>query len=245
MNDLELKLKLLEEDFLVMPRKSDLDKINELRQELGLPVVDFKLKVEKTVKAIKVEQLDPKAVEIYDKYLDKLAFLKKHKDYALAVEKSTGNSSRTCVMPLATMGTKKDNKDAPLLCDVCLKPMILEGGAYHKKYADEAWAMNPDPRWQSFIKGGMVLDITLNGTLRVYHGYPYNPYDCCTVGKNKINNADEAFDNSEVRENCALMTKFVETKFSTLSSNEQRNLINDILNTVFGFDPGIGVNFKD
>ena len=60
----------------------------------------------------------------------------------------------------------------PLLCDVCRKPMILEGGGFQGVHADEAWRRNPKKGWTSWISGGMVVRIETNGTLRIFHSYP-------------------------------------------------------------------------
>lgn len=243
---LQEELLVLEDDYHILRRKSDLEKINEIRRQLNMPILDANLKVPKALppKIINKKEQEElaKAQDIYDKYLEKKAELKKHHDYALAVEKATGNGSMTCVKPLATMGTN----GGPLLCDVCKKPMILEGGKFHKKYADEAWNNgnyeHDKNTWLSYIKGGMVIDITLNGTLRVYHGYPVNKDDCCEIGKRRINDADEKHDRSLILEHGPLISKFVETKFKELKEKDRCSLISDILNMMFGFDPGLGVN---
>ncbi len=76
---------------------------------------------------------------MYQDYLARAAVLERHRRYAADVEKATSGSGETPVQPLATMG----KNGGPLLCDVCSKPMILEGGAFQGVYADEAWRRNP------------------------------------------------------------------------------------------------------
>ena len=110
------------------------------------------------------------AKAMYQEYLARAAVLERYRRYASAVAKATSNPGMTPVEPLATMG----KGGGPLLCDVCSKPMILEGGAYQGVYADEAWRKNPKPGWTSWISGGMVVRIESNGTLRVFN--PLGPH---------------------------------------------------------------------
>src|SRR5438477_12727377 len=108
------------------------------------------------------------AKAMYQDYLARSAVLERNRRYAADVAKATSGSGQTPVEPLATMG----KGGGPLLCDVCRKPMILEGGGYQGVHADEAWRRNPNKGWRSWISGGMVVRIETNGTLRIYHGYP-------------------------------------------------------------------------
>jgi len=95
-----------------------------------------------------------KAKAIYESYLAREAVLVPRRDYARCVAEATGGSGQTPVEPLATMG----KNGGPLLCDVCGKPMILEGDAYQGVFADEGWRRNPTKGWVSWIAGGMVAE---------------------------------------------------------------------------------------
>src|SRR5258706_275782 len=108
------------------------------------------------------------AKAMYQDYLARSAVLERHRRFAADVVRATSGSGQTPVEPLATMG----KNDGPLLCDVCGKPIMLEGGAYNGVYADEAWRRKPKHGSTSWISGGMVVRIETNGTLRIYHGYP-------------------------------------------------------------------------
>src|SRR5215207_1373129 len=108
------------------------------------------------------------AKAMYQEYLARAAVLERNRRFADEVAKATSGAGQTPVEPLATMG----KGGGPLLCDVCRKPMILEGGGFQGVYADEGWRRNPKRGWMSFISGGMVVRIETNGTLRIYHGYP-------------------------------------------------------------------------
>ena len=108
------------------------------------------------------------AKAIYQEYVARAAVLQRNRRFADDVAKATAGSGQTPVEPLATMG--KDG--GALLCDVCRKPMILEGGSFQGVYADDAWRRHPVKGWTSWISGGMVVRIESNGTLRIYHGYP-------------------------------------------------------------------------
>ena len=63
---------------------------------------------------------------MYQDYLARGAVLERHRRFATDVARATSGSGQTPVEPLATMG----KGGGPLLCDVCGKPMILEGGGY-------------------------------------------------------------------------------------------------------------------
>ena len=106
------------------------------------------------------------AKAMYQDYLARAVVLERHRAYASEVAAATGGTGQTPVHPLATMG----KGGGPLLCDICRKPMILEGGSFNGVYADEAWRRSPKQGWLSWIAGGMVVRIETNGTLRIYHG---------------------------------------------------------------------------
>jgi hypothetical protein len=176
---------------------------------------------------------------MYEDYLARSAVLERHRRYATEVEKATSSGSgQTPVEPLATMG----KGGGPLLCDVCGKPMILEGGAFNRVYADEAWRRNPQKRWTSWISGGMVVRIESNGTLRIYHGYPGR--SGCVL---KADRADDKA-RAEFRARSAAMN--VSAKLDLLSAYFKAELpeknsdavLSDIHRVLFVYDPGLGVN---
>ena len=272
-DELQKKLRFLEEDFFTMPvavQKNDLQEINRIRIELGMPIVDQHLKEQGAAEVPEVETATSEAIEtansfdenpdssqtsrpsespiftpdhsearaIYQAFLKKSAELKIHQEYADEVAKATSGSGQTLVKPLATMG----NKGGPLLCDHCGKPMILEGGDYHKLNADVGWKKNPDPKWRSWIFGGMVVEIQTNGTLRIYHGYPgANPKDCCNVANQQDSDARKQYV-SERSKYKDLLYDFIMHEFSEMKTDDQIDLLNEILNTMFVYDPGLGIN---
>jgi hypothetical protein len=248
--DLLHKLRLYEADYAGQPlvaQQADLLVINQLRAELGLPLVDAHLK-EIGATAAKKTRPKPKpkaepdhtaARAIYQAYLKKTEELTPHRAYADRVAKATGGPGQTPVRPLATMGTN----GGPLLCDHCGKPIVLEGGQYHGQTADVAWRKNPTDGWKSWILGGMVVEIALNGTLRIYHGYPGggDKY-CCNVASRNEAKAQARFKSRKTPETFHLLSAFLEHEFPDMAERERIRLLNDVLNTVFDYDPGVGVN---
>jgi hypothetical protein len=178
---------------------------------------------------------DPR--EIYNAYLQKKAELAELQKYADAVATATSGSGMTPVKPLATMGAK-----GPLLCDQCGKPMILEGGKHNGVYADRAWETRPNDQWRSYISGGMVVDIECNGTLRIYHGYPNRPGHCCTLAELARSRRRDEYRPTEKANHWDAISKFLKAEFPALSAKEFSALLSDVLETMFGFDPGMGVN---
>lgn len=165
--------------------------------------------------------------QIYADYLVKAAFYKAQREYADKVVKATSGPGRTPVRPLATMGCN----GGPLLCDYCNKPMILESVPCYNVPADVGWALHPElhaTNWLSYIKGGMVVEIVENETLRIYHGYPGLPDHCCT--KARVT-AEYVRDTSKL----TLMAKFLEAEHPEAS-------LSDVARLMFSFDPGVGVN---
>lgn len=242
------KLRALEADYPGQPRvaqKADLIEINLLRTQLNMPIVDAQLKElgappPVVVKKPKVEK-EPDHTEargIYQAYLKKKAELAPHQKYADEVARATSGPGQTPVRPLATMG----NNGGPLLCDHCGKAIILEGGNYHGVPADVAWSRNPVDNWRSWISGGMVVEIAMNGTLRIYHGYPGQPRHCCTVGR-QIDTKERAEWESRTRlEKRDLILAFLRHEFPSQTPVEHAKLLGDILDTMYSFDPGIGRN---
>src|SRR5262249_31877348 len=179
---------------------------------------------------------------IYQAYLKKSEELAVHRAYAEQVAKATSSPGQTPVRPLATMGTN----GGPLLCDHCRKPIVLEGGRYHGLNADAAWKQSPQGNWASWILGGMVVEIQTNGTLRIYHGYPGRNADhCCNIASREHKRAQAAFSSSEGFEKTDMILAFLEQDFPGMTSEERMDLLNKILNTMFGYDPGLGVNRPD
>src|SRR5439155_142786 len=116
--DLLRKLRFLEEDYPGMPpvvQQADLQEINRIRSQLGMPLVDARLKeiataaVEEDVEGAKPEpeevQDHTEAREVYQAYLKKIEELEVHRAYAEQVVKTTEGHGQTPVRPLATMGT--------------------------------------------------------------------------------------------------------------------------------------------
>lgn len=246
-------LRKLEANYWDQPsfaQRHDLHAINMIRKDLGMPLVDSMLretdeKGQPLRKKVATRKDHTKAQEIYATYQKKLEELKPHREYAIAVERSTGNGSMTNVEPMATMGCNS----GALLCDHCGKPMILEGGAFNRVPVDVAWAKcHPTQRinWKSYISGGMVIENVNNGTVRVYHGHLGGLIDeCSTKGKLERDRLEAQHSNAGIRNNCKIVTEFVNDTFPDMTRDDRARLVNDILNTVFGFDPGIGINRPD
>jgi len=256
------KLRQLEEDYLMMPpalRKQDLVDINDLRSQLGLPQVDEQLAIvsgqsENTAEAIEESPTEDESLnlpakpddyesakKIYQQYLQRIETLKIYQQYARDVADATNGPHQTPVRPLATMGTN----GGPLLCDHCKKPMVLEGSPCHGMNADDAWKKKVFKRknWNSWILGGMVVEIETNGTLRVYHGYPNrNKSDCCNIADEEDKTARKKFDSSTVDLHKPMLLKFLQFEFADRDENQLRKQLTRILDVMFGYDPGLGVN---
>jgi hypothetical protein len=247
------KLRSLEEDYPLQPlvvQQADLREINQLRAQLGMPCVDARLNaigaaaveagVEEDAKPEPEEVEDhTEAREVYQAYLKKIKELEAHQTYAEQVAEATAGHDQTPVRPLATMGTN----GGPLLCDHCGKPMVLEGGAFHGVAADAAWRQSPSENWTSWILGGMVVHIQTNGTLRIYHGYPQgHANECCHLASREDEKAQEAFDTGKRSEKKHKLLAFLEYAYPDMTSEGQRDLLNQILDTMYRYDPGIGVN---
>lgn len=177
---------------------------------------------------------------IYEAYITKRAELDRLQKYAAQVAAATAGAGKTPVKPLATMGAG----GGPLLCDQCGKPMILEGGSYNGVYADKAWERRPAnaDTWVSYISGGMVVDIETNGTLRVYHGYPNRHGHCCTLAEAARAQAKERHDPTLKARNWGTIREFLKGEFPAMGQKEFSSLLSDILDVMYGFDPGMGVN---
>jgi hypothetical protein len=178
------------------------------------------------------------AKAMYQDYLARSAVLEPRRRFAADVARATSGSGQTPVEPLATMG----KGGGPLLCDVCGKPMILEGGGYQGIYADKAWRRNPKKGWTSFISGGMVVRIESNGTLRIYHGYPGRS-GCVQI-------ADKADEKDRAKFRAQSSSMDVSAKLDLLSAyfkaelpeNDSDGVLSEIHKVLFVYDPGLGVN---
>jgi hypothetical protein len=244
---------MLEADYGGQPpvaQQADLQEINQIRSQLGMPLVDARLNeigaaaveevVEETPPAPAEVQDHTEARAIYQAYLKKVGELEVHRAYAEQVVQATAGHGQTPVRPLATLGTN----GGPLLCDHCGKPIVLEGGRFHGVTADVAWKQNPRGNWTSWILGGMVVEIQTNGTLRIYHGYPGRNADhCCNVASREHKKAQAAFaSRGGFFEKADMISAFLEQDFPGLTKDERLNLLNKILDTMYGYDPGLGVN---
>jgi hypothetical protein len=248
-DDLLQTLKMLEADYPAQPivvQRADLREINQLRRQLGLPQVDAKLNALGAAPADVPPASEPEpepdhseARALYRAYRDKEAELEPHRAYADRVAKATSGRGQTPVRPLATMGTG----GGPLLCDHCKKPIVLEGGAYHGVHADVAWGRNPHDGWTSWILGGLLVEIQTNGTLRIYHGYPGGGgKQCCNAARREDDKAREKFVSRRRPEDFDRLLAFLEYEFPEMSERDRFYLLNQILNAVFSYDPGVGVN---
>lgn len=232
----------------LVARRGDLEAINRLRAQLNMPLVDANLKEIGAAEPVVPEPPRPVAPDhstgraLYEKYLAKVEELRPHRAYADRVARATSGPGQTPVRPLATMGTG----GGPLLCDHCNKPIVLEGGEFHGVPADAAWAKNPDPEWKSWISGGLVVEIVTNGTLRIYHGYPgRNDKQCCNAARRADEEAQKRHPPQRTTETFHLLRAFFAEEFPDRPERERVALANDVLNTVFAYDPGVGVNRPD
>jgi len=250
--DLLRKLRSLEGDYAGQPpvaQQADLREINQIRSQLGMPLVDARLHeivdaaAEEGVAEAKPEPAEvpdhTEAREIYQAYLKKVEELEVHRAYADQVVEATAGGGQTPVRPLATMGTS----GGPLLCDHCGKPIVLEGGGFHGITADVAWRRSPRENWRSWILGGMVVEIQTNGTLRIYHGYPgRNDKQCCNVARREDEQARAAHDSSKRSEKRDILLAFLQYEFPDMTRDEHLGLHSKILNTMYSYDPGLGIN---
>jgi hypothetical protein len=142
---------------------------------------------------------------------------------------------------LATMGVN----GGPLLCDQCGKPIVLEGGQFHGMTADVAWKQHPTD-WNSWILGGLVVEMQSNGTIRIYHGYPgRNDNQCCNVANREHEKALAEFQSGPGYEKRNMMLAFVSQEFPDMTNDERTALVDKILDSLFAYDPGIGINRPD
>jgi hypothetical protein len=133
----------------------------------------------------------------------------------------------------------------PLLCDVCRKPMILEGGGFQGVYADDGWRRNPKKGWLSYISGGMVVRIETNGTLRIFHGYPGR--SGCVQKADRADEKDRAefkerSKPEEISAKLGLLSAYFKAEMPTQNTDAVKS---DIYRVLFVYDPGLGVNSSE
>ncbi len=181
------------------------------------------------------------AKAIYQEYRARLAVLERRRRYAAQVVEATSGAGQTPVEPLATMG----KGGGPLLCDVCGKPMILEGGAFNGVYADEAWRKSPKQGWVSWISGGMVVRIETNGTLRVYHGYPGRSGCVKTADKNHERDRAEFVKRKDAMDIPGKLDLLAAYFKAEMPENNNDGVLTEIYRVLYVYDPGLGVNAPD
>jgi hypothetical protein len=247
-DDLLAKLRVLEDEYPGQPlvaQAADLREINRIRARLGMPPVDARLR--EVGAAPEAVPPPPKpappdhteARELYRAYLEKVAELEPHRAYADRVVKATAGPGQTPVRPLATMGTG----GGPLLCDHCRKPIRLEGGPFHGVAADAAWARNGGRDWNSWILGGLVVEVQTNGTLRIYHGYPgRDNRQCCNAARRKDEEAQARLRPARPPGAFDRVLAFLADERPDLAERARSDLANEVLNATFSYDPGVGVN---
>lgn len=239
------ELNLLQDGYFDEPlwvRKKELEKINLIRAQLGLILVDKDLNPTQPVvqeqtavsepKQTKIVDPHQEARAIYQTYLEKEEILNKHREYCRQVVRETQpRQGRTPIRPLATMGTG----GGPLLCDHCQEPIPLEGGSFQGVSARNAW--DRGARGYSYISGGVSFMEQTNGTLRVYHDY----------GK-KCSRAAEQLDQLARKEapktswSYATQQKVLAFLQEILPHEDHRWLLNKIRMSLYDYDPGIGIN---
>jgi hypothetical protein len=89
----------------------------------------------------------------------------------------------------------------------------------------------------------MVVEIQTNGTLRIYHGYPgRDNKHCCNVASRKDKEAREEFESGKRPEKQNMILAFIEDEFPDMTSEEHYRLLSKIMDTMYSYDPGLGVN---
>lgn len=249
------KLNQLEADYFDQPlslRAADLVEINQLRRSLNMIEVDSQLKeiiteqVEKTLnkndfKKIIKEKEQQEAGKLWTKYLNLEDSLKPYRKYAgEVISKLVSSQGKTPVKPLATMG----KHGGALLCDFCEKPIILEGGKFNLVPVDVAWKQNPDPDWYSWISGGLITMHASNGTLRIYHGYMGRKNQCF---EKAMQDEEQTIKNHKKPENRAylaqLLFDYLVKKNPSISRDSCRQETHKILDALYSYDVGTGINF--
>jgi hypothetical protein len=251
---LQQELDFLEEEFFEQPgylQKKDLVKINKLRAQLGLPSVGSNLRPlvededeDEEIEEVVIEEIDPhvEARKLYEAFIEREEMMRPHREYCAQLIRATASvGGRTPVMPLAIMGTK----GGPLRCDTCNRQFPLEGGQWQGVLAGKAWNHpdRPADPWYMFISGHVTFLQEDNGTFRAYHGY----IDRGCGGKASKEDEKQRAEHRKttgpvpghVRKELAA---FLQEEHGVYDATERNILIQRILNGLFGYDPGIGVN---
>ncbi len=184
-----------------------------------------------------MQQSDPHATAraIYAAYLVRAEVLARRRAYAERVVAATSGTGPTPVEPLATLGAR----GGPLVCDICHKPMLLEGSAYNRVDADEAWRRNPQRGWVSWISGGMVVRVEGNRTLRIYHGYPGRS-GCVQLADKQYRAARAAFvERPDLMDVLDQLTAYFKAELPDKANDA---VLNEIYQVMFRYDPGLGIN---
>jgi hypothetical protein len=249
--ELEDQLRMLEMDYFSQPvlvRRDDLKAINALRAKLNRPMVDDRLQeiyvVDDHTSQITAAPTPPKprqdphveARALYQNFLEKEEMMRPYRQYCQEMLLATQPvGGQTPVMPLATMGTG----GGPLLCDTCGKQIPLEGGKSHGVGAGNAWsqANNASSAWNSFILGGVTFAEETNHTFRVYHGYEHG-----CMSKDPKDKERAAFGSQVPYSARQQLDAFLLEERDITAPEERKSLVSNILKTMFGFDPGVGVN---
>lgn len=169
---------------------------------------------------------------LWERYLERRAVLDALRPYAQLVLAALSSPGRTPVEPLATMGAD----GGPLICERCLKPMVLEGGGFQGVHADEGWRRNPTPGWHSYISGGMVVRLETNGTLRIFHGYPGRS------GCVRDHDAAPARSVKRSPDEVSAALEDVASHLLSIGVEATDDVLNDVYRVLLRPDPGLGVN---
>lgn len=262
--DAQTELEWLEDDYWGQPRylqRKDLVKINQLREQLGMPQVEADLQPIATTAPSREEEVGlpqpsqpetskpkrdyPVARFLYQQYLDLISVLRPLQEYANQVILNTrpNNSGQTPVWALATLG--RDGGE--LVCDVCERGIPLEGGPHSNQTAGRAWATASDKlrnqSWYNYILGGVMFVQEVNNTLRVYHGYPN--HSCHRTAERNDALARKEFNSNRPERPPKMRAELHAylTDVIGISDVEDRDrVIRELDDVLFNYDPGLGIN---
>ena len=89
----------------------------------------------------------------------------------------------------------------------------------------------------------MVVEIQTNGTLRIYHGYPgHDSKYCCNVASREDKKARDEFESRPRPRKEGIILAFLKDEFPDKTEAEHYALLSKIMDTMYSYDPGIGVN---
>jgi hypothetical protein len=87
------------------------------------------------------------------------------------------------------------------------------------------------------------VEVQTNGTLRIYHGYPgRDDNHCCNAAAREDRKAREKFGAGQGAEKQGIILAFLEDEFPDMPEKERFRLLSRVLDTMYSYDPGIGVN---